>query len=257
MARYSNVLPMVDWKASSFAKVKAYLESKKFSYKVVDGESVFQKGDGIWVAPSFVKVTYAGGMIRLEAWINGMGAEMDLEGFVGYASKKPMKKIVQEVESILKTPGVGYAPENEEPAEISAEEPAHCTPLEAAMAAGENITKEMYFKRYASDSFYNNLKINSVIGYILCGILGLTCLVNPWNLIDLGIYLGLVLGMHLGKRKICAILLTIYTSFCVVFLLIMSGTLSGWAWLILSIYSWILFRNEEKRYRNLVSEKQQ
>ena len=252
MARYINVLPMVDHEASSFHRIKQLLESKKFEYKTVDGEALFQKGKGVWVAPSYIKITYSGGSVRVEAWINAMGAEQDLEGFVGSAAKKPLKKVVAEVEAILSKPGVGYVPSAEDPAEPVQEEPKPKTPLEEAIAAGEEITKEVYFKKYASSNFYNNLKINSIIGYILCGILGLACLANPLGLIDLAIYLGLVLGMHLGKNKTCAILLTIYAVFSVVLVLIMSGTFSGWAWLIVSIYSWVLFHNEEKRYRNLV-----
>ncbi len=255
MARYVNVLPMVDHEEVSFQKIRKFLESKKYRYKVVDGETLFQKGDGVWVAPSFVKITYAGGFVRVEAWINAMGAEMDLEGFVGSASKKPLKKIVGEVERILSIPGEGYVPGEEQPVEAPpAEKIKEATPLEAAMAAGEEITKKIYFKKYASDMFYKNLKINAVIGYILCGIIGLTCLANPWNAIDLCIYLGLVLGMHLGKSKGCAIVLTIYAAFSAILILIMNGTIAGWAWLIVSIYSWILFRNEEKRYRSLISE---
>lgn len=136
MARYQKVFPMVDTQASTFAQIQQYLSQKGFRYKNRDGEPVFQKGDGIWAAARFIKVSYYGNFVRLEAWVDAMGAEQDLEGFVASAVKKPLKKIVAQLEEILTRPSVGYVPQ-EEPVQTEEQTaPQHCAKCGAALAPG-------------------------------------------------------------------------------------------------------------------------
>ena len=277
MARYTKNIPMVDSQANSFAKVQQYLQSQKFKYRTRDGEQVFQKGDGVWVAAKFIKVTYYNNIVRLEAWVDAMGAEQDLEGFVASAAKKPLKKAVAQVEQILCQPNPYYGPQ--EPAEAVAGEGSICAKCGAQIVAGgrfcpvcahqvgmpvepgasvqlpEGITKKEYFKHYAGESFYRDIKIASIIAYICAGISAVVALlVNPWGLIDAVILLALALGVHIGKSKGCAIAMLAYSIFSVLLGLIVNGTLGGWLWIAAGATAVIAFANAEKRYKQLTNK---
>ena len=244
MARYIKEFPMVDFKANSYAKIHSYLTSQKFVQKIRDGENLFQKGDGIWAAPSFIKIVYCGNTARVEAWIDVYGEDQGLDGFTGIAVKKPLKKVVEQVEQILQTPGADYGPDSEPMEEDLPENPTPVVP----------VSKKEFFRKHAGESFYRNLRINAIIGYVVCGITLMTAVLNPFLVIDALLLLGLVLGMHLGTSKVCAILITVYGVFNVVSGLLSAGIPSGWAVLIVGIYSWIVFRNAEKRYRKMIGK---
>ena len=251
MARYVQVFPIVDAPAVTFERIRSFLASKKFTYRVRDGEQLFQKGDGVWVAPSFIKVAYGPNEVLLEAWIDALGQEQNLDGFVGSAAKKPLKKVVKQVEEILKKPGENYV---HVPVEVAA--PAQSAEVsqkaDAQSAAPAVIpSKKEYLRHHAPESFYTNIRINSIIAYVLCGIAGFSALLNPFGWIDVFIYLGLTLGMHLRKSKGCAIGILIYAIFGTVVNLIVNHMLMGWAWLVIGIYSLIVFNNAEKRYKEL------
>ena len=226
------------------------------------------------MAAKFIKVTYYNNIVRLEAWVDAMGAEQDLEGFVASAAKKPLKKAVAQVEQILYQPNPYYVPQ--EPAEAVAGEGSICAKCGAQIVAGgrfcpvcahqvgmpvepganvqlpEGITKKEYFKHHAGESFYRDIKIASIIAYICAGISAVVALlVNPWGLIDAVILLALALGVHIGKSKGCAIGMIVYFGVCVVVTLLSSGTLGGWGWLIVGIYGLNIFNNAEKRYKEL------
>jgi len=245
MARYIKEFPMVDYQEKTYGEIFQYLASQKFEYRMRDGEQLFQKGKGFWAAPSFVKLTYSHNSVRLEAWIDAFGDEQGLEGFVGVAVKKPLQKIVTKIEEILQRPGEDYVPQEID--ETQTEE-AVADVAPRVMPA----SKKEYYKFYAAESFYYNLRVTAIVGYVLCGISALTLLVNPFGIIDLAIYLTLVLCMHLRKSKGCAIAITIYAACSMALILVSSGTLGGWGWLIVGIYSWIVFNNADKRYKKMM-----
>ena len=238
---------MVDSRANSYAKIHSFLTSKKYTPRNRDGEDLFQKGDGVWAAPSFIKVVYRGNTVRVEVWIDVMGEEQGLDGVMGWAIKKPLKKLVAQVEQILQTPGAGYVPDSEPEEEALPEkaEPEVVVPA----------SKKEYYRKYAGEAFYTNLRVNAIIGYICCGITLVTAVLNPYVIIDAALLLGLLLGMHLGKSKVCAILITIYGAFNVVSSILSVGFPAGWVVLIVGIYSWITFHNADKRYRKMTGKK--
>ena len=247
MARYTKVFPIVDYPEKSYAEVGRYLESKKFVYKNCDGEMLFQKGNGVWAAPSFIKVSYSMDNVRVEAWIDMFGSDEGLEGFAGCAVKKPLKKIVNQVELMLQQANPEYLEQRE--AGTLPEQPMveQQTPVELP------ASKKEFYQKYAGESFYRNLKINAIVGYILCGVLLLSALAYPPALLDLAIYLALLLGMHLGKSKFCAIGITAYGALGMVINL-MNGNIGGYLWLIIGIYSIVLFSNADKRYKKMMGK---
>lgn len=253
MARYEKILPIVDSPASSFGKVQQKLESKKYKYRNRDGELVFQKGDGVWVAARFIKVTYRENEVCLEAWVDAMGAEQGLDGFVASAVKKPLKKDVAEVEKILGCPNPDYVPgqaSNEVPA--AAEKP---TPQPVSAQIPGNITKKEYFEKYAGESFYRDLKISAIVAYICAGLNAVISIVmSPFGLIDSVILFTLALCMHLCKSKGCAIAILAYAGFSMLVGLIFSGLLGGWLCLAAGITAVIAFVNAEKRYKKLTGQ---
>ena len=248
MARYIKEFPMVDYQENTYGEITKYLASQKFEYRHRDGEQLFQKGKGFWAAPSFVKVTYSHDSVRLEAWIDAFGDEQGLDGFVGMAVKKPLRKVVTKVEEILQKPGVDYVPQEIE--EAQTEEATAETVTEAPQVIP--TSKKEYYKKHAGESFYYNLRITAIVGYVLCGLSALTLLANPFGIIDLAVYLTLVLCMHIGKSKGCAIAITIYAACSMVLVLVSTGTLGGWGWLVVGIYSWIIFNNADKRYKKML-----
>ena len=277
MARYTKVFPMVDSQANSFAKIQQLMQSKGYKYLNYNGEQIFQKGDGFWVLAKCAKVTYFNNFVRLEAWVVNTGAELDLEGFVGAAGKKPLKKVVAEMETILQTPGVGYVPEAQ-PEAPAADAPAtYCANCGAVIAPGgvfcpgcglgvgektkvdpvlpEGITKREYYKNYADDSFKRQLKGSAILCYIVAGVTALMAvLINPLSLLDAIIVLGLGLGMHLGRSKVCAYIILIYSILSTLITLISTGTFGGWLLILAGVYAVITFSKGDKRFKELTGQ---
>lgn len=309
MARYTKVFPLKDDPANSFAKVQRYLTDNKFKYTDHFGEQLFQKGDGFMVVAQIVKVVYFGDRVRLEAWVNNSGAEMDLEGFMSSVPKKKLKKIVEQVELILQTPAPGYVPaaaqaaaytqssladqtqaaphaQNslaEEPRQYSAPQPAaapsagFCSRCGAALApggafcpqcglgAGEQVAtqshmpagtgKREYYKNYAGDTFRRQLKSSAIMCYICAGLTALVAiLLNPLSLLDAAIVLGLGLGMHLGKSKVCAYLILIYSALSTLITLVATGTFGGWLLILAGVFAVSTFSKADKRYKELTGK---
>lgn len=275
MARYFKVFPLVDDPAGTFPDIRSYLNSKGFHETTLDGQKVFQKGDGVWLAARYIRLTYFGGYARLEAWVDVMGGEEGLDGFVGSAPKKSVKKVLPVIEEILTRRNESYQPP--EPGEMEPQvfcakcgarqregagycpncgyifgEPVRSPGNANSIPAGVRVTKQEYLKKYAGESFNKNLKITAIVGYVLCGIQALAVLANPYVLIDLAICLGLTLGLHLGRSKGCAIGMLVYFGVSLLLNLLSSGILGGWGWLIVGIYGLNIIRNAEKQYEQLM-----
>jgi len=94
-------------------------------------------------------------------------------------------------------------------------------------------SKKEFRKICNNEKFRKDLKTNAIILYVLVGINTLVSVgTNPAGLIDAVIYLGLTLGMHLGKSKGCAVGVLCYAIVSTVIGLISTGNLVGWLWII-------------------------
>ena len=88
-----------------------FFSSKGFKYKKYKGEWIYQKGIGLLVGPKFVKASYNGTAFQLEAWIKTAVlpfvyvGEENLDGFSGFATKKPLKDMVDKFEAQLMQAG--------------------------------------------------------------------------------------------------------------------------------------------------------
>lgn len=89
--------------------------------------------------------------------------------------------------------------------------------------------------------FYKHPNVASVRSQIVgagifCYISAALSLVFAGSIIDALLILGLGLGIHLGKSRVCAIILTVYAVFNMIVTLL-EGTLSGWLILLAGIYA--------------------
>ena len=140
MARYEKVLPLVDSQANTFPQIQSLMTSKGYKYEIVDGESVFRKGDGVWVVARYLKISYAPDAVRVQAWLNNTGMEMGLEGFYGSAVKKKLRKLVDQVEAILSKHAEGFVPVAVERAKICADCGPACSALPSARKPVANVS---------------------------------------------------------------------------------------------------------------------
>jgi hypothetical protein len=107
MARYISILPMNRDPEISFSAIHQHLSLEGYKYKSYHGEDVFQKGNGIVMAPTFIKVTYLEYAVRLEAWMKyaivpGVYmSEIGLNSVVGTAVKGSMRKNIGWIEQYL------------------------------------------------------------------------------------------------------------------------------------------------------------
>lgn len=67
------------------------------------GETVWKHGTGLLVAPSYVKLEYANGQLRIEAWIRSFG-EHSLDGFWGFAVKEQLRNRINTLLRLLYQP---------------------------------------------------------------------------------------------------------------------------------------------------------
>lgn len=257
MARYINILPQVDYPDQTYTKIQQYLFGKGYKTATVGGQQAFKKGDGFWTAARYVKITYYDGNVRVEAWVDSMGSEMGLDGFYGWAVKKPLKEDVKIIEMTLMLPGNGFTPAVQSstqsaPNAYAAQSVYSAQPAnsygDSRLPAG--ITKKEYFKKYADDGFYTNVKVAAIIAYICVAInLVVSVLLSPIGIIESLVFLGLTLGMQLGKSKGCAIGMLVMAIVQVVLTLILSGSFGGWMWLIAGITAVSAFATAEKRFK--------
>lgn len=107
------------------------------------------------------------------------------------------------------------------------------------------MTKNEFFKHGASNTARTCIIASAVIGYVAAALLVLL----TQNYIDAVIVLGLALGIHLGKSRVCSILLTVYGALSILIYLIAYGVFQGWLYLpigILAIVGTFRFHREFK-----------
>lgn len=79
-----------------------YLQKNQFAMSDWKGEPAYRAGDAMLEGYKFLKWSYANGVLHLEAWLKSAGGkEMDLDGFVAAAQKKPYKDSLEELFGVL------------------------------------------------------------------------------------------------------------------------------------------------------------
>ena len=116
-------------------------------------------------------------------------------------------------------------------------------------AAPQPMSKKEFRKVCQNEKYRKDLKSSAIFLYILSVVNALVAIAaNPVALVDTGIYLVLILGMHLGKRKGCAVGVLLYAIFCTVVTMATTGQFGGWLWLIAAIGAIKAFGIADKEY---------
>lgn len=120
----------------------------------------------------------------------------------------------------------------------------------------KTVSKKDYINKYATAALRKN--INST-AYLLYGLSVVSLIFNfimagfSWiTLAEIGVMVALIVGIHIGKSKVCAILLLIVSIAETVLTLVLSGQVAGWWWIIASIYAVSIFRKLDKEYNSFL-----
>lgn len=118
--------------------------------------------------------------------------------------------------------------------------------------AGFPVSRKEFIDKYAYPSLRKNITSIAILCYVCSGLTFIvSCLFYPLGIIDAVILLGLALGMHLAKSRVCAILILIL-SIIEVILSLLSGSFPFW-WLIAGISAVITFNKIEKQYKSFIA----
>lgn len=133
-----------------------------------------------------------------------------------------------------------------------------CTSCGATQAApiNRNISRDEYLNTYADPKLKKEIKSCVIICYVLLAlnfVVGIVVsvvnsYVNWMTLIDLIIYGGLTLGIHLKKSKGCAIALLVISALSTVITFIITHTVSGYLWIIVAIFAIVNIGKLNKAY---------
>lgn len=116
----------------------------------------------------------------------------------------------------------------------------------AANAYGESagpvrqpgMTKEEFGKHTNIVNVKKQISACGIACYVIAGInVFLAFIVEFSNVLDILLMLGMGLGIHLAKSRVCAIILTVYGTINVIVMTIANESLSGWWILVVGIYA--------------------
>lgn len=102
MARYTYDLKLD--KPADFVEfmMNDYLGKNGFSMSEWKNQPAYRAGDAMLEGYKFLTWSYADGVLHVEAWLKGtFGREMGLTGFVGCLQKKPFKKSLENLYTLL------------------------------------------------------------------------------------------------------------------------------------------------------------
>jgi len=114
-----------------------------------------------------------------------------------------------------------------------------------------SVSKKEYINKYAPANLRKNINSLCIACYVLCAVsvIGNIILDSGWYfLIDTVIVLAPVLGMHIAKSKVCAILLLVISVIECALTSVMMGTLAGWWWIIAAVSALSVFKKADKEY---------
>lgn len=118
--------------------------------------------------------------------------------------------------------------------------------------AGQAVSRKEFIEKYAQPSLKKNITSIAILCYVCAGLTFIvSCLLNPFGIIDALALGGLALGMHLAKNKVCAILILVLSIFEVIMSLIV-GMFPFW-WLIAGISAVVTFSKIDKQYKQFLN----
>lgn len=112
-------------------------------------------------------------------------------------------------------------------------------------------TKSEFLKLEENKKMRNMCNAAGIICYVAAGITLLSIfLTSSWtSILDVGILVGLGLGIHLKQNRVCAIILLVYSIINTIYILIAMGTFGGWLIIVAGIYAVISTFNVDKQWK--------
>ena len=114
-------------------------------------------------------------------------------------------------------------------------------------------TKSEFLKLPENQAYRSSIKSAGIVCYVSAG---LTLLVGflldtfPYNLLDVMILVGLGLGIHLGKSRVCAILLCAYATLSALISISQNGKISGIIVIMAGVYAVVNTFKAESAWKN-------
>ena len=83
--------------------IASKLEPAGYKQKIVDGENVWVKGDGVIIKMHCFGAVFTGKSVLIQGWMkDAITGESNLEGFVAMMPKKKMKGLIDEICTAIK-----------------------------------------------------------------------------------------------------------------------------------------------------------
>lgn len=85
-----------------------------------------------------------------------------------------------------------------------------------------------------------NITAAAVIAYVIGAITFIVNVIMAGNIagiLDVLIVVGLGLGIHLAKSRVCAVIITAYSIFNLIYMLLLTGAPGGWLIIVCGVYS--------------------
>lgn len=265
MARYAKDFTLAASPDMIFQAINQYLTSQGYEYCEFEGETVFRKGKAILQDPVCFKFIFTDSSVHLETYMKQALTpgvyigEKGPTGVMGYAVIAKWKKVIAVVEDTIK--GFGCV-ETAAGTIISGANGTADSPVKNFGNLPAGMTKKDFIKNGISDSLKKSIKYFCIINYVLIGItliFSLLCVfVFPdmfENLsltlvfIETGIELALVLGIHLTKNKVFAMILFVLS----IIGLILGGGVGNIFWIFLEFITYKNLKKVDDEYKNYVA----
>ena len=126
---------------------------------------------------------------------------------------------------------------------------------ESMYAGTTRMTKKEFNECANIKSITKNITAAAIIAYVIGAITFIVNVVMAGNiagLLDVLIVVGLGLGIHLAKSRACAIIITAYSIFNLIYMLLHTGAPGGWLIIVCGVYSIIYtfkYQNAWNKYQ--------
>ncbi len=114
--------------------------------------------------------------------------------------------------------------------------------------SGYYVSRKEFIDKYAQPSLRRNITGIAILCYVCAGLTFIvSCLLNPFGIIDALVLAAFALGMHLAKSKVCAILILILSIIEFIVSIAFGATPPFW-WLAAGIAAVITFSKIDEQY---------
>lgn len=113
-----------------------------------------------------------------------------------------------------------------------------------------NVGFKEYVDKYAPPFIRKEIRNACIVAYVCMGISAVISLAfSPIGLIDVLAFLGLYLGIHIGRSKVCAIAALALSGVEVIAGLLLTGAFGGWLWIVAGVCAVVGIFKADKYYK--------